>query len=870
MYGFKKIRNVNNQNQFSHHYFLKGREDLLYKIIRKNGVMQRCHYLKLQNKAKKEVTQLYSNYSELKTDIEQIQKELIYFYQQFDQFQGTLSTLIDSSRQQIRELSIIKNQNSICNDLLFQVLANVSKSQPEQKYHFQYPFTNSTQQTQTTKSNGSDKDELNNDNENNNNSSKEGKIYIIVIFLRYQSKFSEQFFQGTLTISKIRLNGNLQLYIYIHMKLNFLFNNYSQSLFSVIVIQQTIYELDHKLQNKIQTIQILHIYNIIEIFYDKQTIILIKMIIQFLEIFCIENKANLIQTKQQMKKSSINFSILSIKYEKKDQKFQSKMSGETLEYSPKTFFADDNNGFGLAGSILYGVFLKKVFLQSKFILQLLIMQNTLYDFKQDEQNIKKIIDKEINGKTQLVYDIDKYNSQFQILAQDCIQQCERTTHLKGAKEMVEFKAQVISHEKVIEAIRQANFVEIQNVHQRFKRLFKEILDQISNQLGNAYKQEFLKLWLDCKNSKTILQDRELKIKSSETTIQIQEQELIKLRTQQSSQTTFLQLNKQLEETIINLEKDNNNLRESLQNQTKNYNDLKSNFEELNKKHSKLQQQFEEIQSIFEKEINQLKLQEQNIIKANKDLIELTNQLSSQVDKYKDLYEIQNQKNLDLNDQVKYWKSTHFQRLVDLQQSEQRIGSQKGYLFKYRREVQDLKRFKLQSEEAKKELSNARQTVHILNQQTEQLRMNYENVKTQNLNIQLEKTDNLNQILIKNASSTKKTNNDSNSFHDSPKKGKFDFGYMKKSVQQQTPKEELTQLIINNFKIPIQLKQKNRSASAKKNLQLDTDSSKNNIALTEFDQMTPFLDNNLQQFTFSQAQRFPSSMKKRIKRINTEG
>ncbi|CAD8172995.1 unnamed protein product [Paramecium pentaurelia] len=173
MYSFKKIRNVNNQYQFSHHYFLKGREDLLYKIMRKNGVMQRCHYLKLQNKAKQEVTQLYSNYSELKTDIEQIQKELIYFYQQFDQFQSTISTLIDSSRQQIRELSIIKNQNSICNDLLFQVLANVSKSQPEQKYHFQYPFTNSTQQTQTTKSNGSDKDELNNDNENNNNSSKE-------------------------------------------------------------------------------------------------------------------------------------------------------------------------------------------------------------------------------------------------------------------------------------------------------------------------------------------------------------------------------------------------------------------------------------------------------------------------------------------------------------------------------------------------------------------------------------------------------------------------------------------------------------------------------------------------------------------------
>ncbi|CAD8169834.1 unnamed protein product [Paramecium octaurelia] len=498
------------------------------------------------------------------------------------------------------------------------------------------------------------------------------------------------------------------------------------------------------------------------------------------------------------------------------------------------------------------------------------MQNTLLDFNQDDQNIKKIIDKDINNKTQLVFNIDKYNSQFQVLAQDCLQECERTSSQKGAKEMVEFKAQVISHEKVIEAVRSANFVEIQNVNLRFKRLFKEILESISSQLGNVYKQEYLKLWLECKNSKVILQDKELRLKSSEQTIQIQEQEIIKLRTQYTSQTTFLQLNKKLEETINNLEKENNHLKESLQNQIKINSELKLNLEELNKKYTKLQQSFEEVKSNYEKEINQLKLQEINIIKANKDLIELTNQLSSQVDKYKDLYEIQNQKNLDLNDQVKYWKSTHFQRLVDLQQSEQRIGSQKGYLFKYRREVQDLKRFKVQNEEVQKELSNARQTVFILNQQTEQLKLNYESAKTENLKIQIEKPDSLNQICIKNSLSTKKANNDSNSFHDSPKKGKFDFGYMKKSVQQQTPKDELTQLIINNSKLPIQLKQKNRSASAKKNIQLETDLSKNNIALTEFDQITPFLDNNLQQFTFSQAQRFPQNLKKRIRRINTEG
>ncbi|CAD8074167.1 unnamed protein product [Paramecium primaurelia] len=496
------------------------------------------------------------------------------------------------------------------------------------------------------------------------------------------------------------------------------------------------------------------------------------------------------------------------------------------------------------------------------------MQNILLDFKQDDKNIKKIIDKEINIKTQGVLNIDKYNSQFQVLAQDCLQQCEKTTHLKGAKEIVEFKAQNISHEKVIEAVRSANFVEIQNVNQRFKRLFKEILEHLSDQLINVFKQEYLILWLECKNTKTILQDKELKLKSSEITMQIQEQELILLRTHNSSQTTFLEHNKKLEETINNLEKDNNKLKENLQNQLNIYNNLKINFEELNKKYNKLQQQFEEVKQNYEKEINQLKQQELNLIQVNKDLIELTNQLSSQLDRYKDLYEMQNQKNLELNDQIKYWKSTHFQRLVDLQQSEQRIGSQKGYLFKYRREVQDLKRFKLQNEEAQKELSNVRQTVQILNQQTEQLKINYESAKIQNLKIQIEKTENVNQILIKNALSTKKTNNDSKSFIDSPKRGKFDFSQIKKPTQQQSPKEELTQLILGNSKFPIN--KKNRSASAKKNLQLESDTSKNNIALYELDQMTPFLDNNLQQFNISQAQRFPSNLKKRIRRINTEG
>lgn len=38
------------------------------------------------------------------------------------------------------------------------------------------------------------------------------------------------------------------------------------------------------------------------------------------------------------------------------------------------------------------------------------------------------------------------------------------------------RANVSSHEKVIDAIRAANFVEIQNVQNRFKRLLKEILE----------------------------------------------------------------------------------------------------------------------------------------------------------------------------------------------------------------------------------------------------------------------------------------------------------------------------------------------------------------------------------------------------------
>ena len=70
-----------------------------------------------------------------------------------------------------------------------------------------------------------------------------------------------------------------------------------------------------------------------------------------------------------------------------------------------------------------------------------------------------------------------------------------------------------------------------------------------------------------------------------------------------------------------------------------------------------------------------------------------------LDKYKELYEKELKINDNLIDQLRYWKSTHQQRLVDLQNTECRADSQKGYLFKYRREVEDLKRFKLIGQEA---------------------------------------------------------------------------------------------------------------------------------------------------------------------------
>jgi hypothetical protein len=50
---------------------------------------------------------------------------------------------------------------------------------------------------------------------------------------------------------------------------------------------------------------------------------------------------------------------------------------------------------------------------------------------------------------------------------------------------------------------------------------------------------------------------------------------------------------------------------------------------------------------------------------------------------------------------------------------------------------------------------------------------------QNLNINIEKNENLNQILLRNATSTKKAHTETNVFYESPKKGKFDFSSIKK-------------------------------------------------------------------------------------------
>ncbi|CAD8121001.1 unnamed protein product [Paramecium sonneborni] len=496
------------------------------------------------------------------------------------------------------------------------------------------------------------------------------------------------------------------------------------------------------------------------------------------------------------------------------------------------------------------------------------MQNNLLDYKQDEQAIKKIIDKEINGKSKSLFDPNTYYTQFQNLTSDSLQKCEKSSTQKGAKEMNEFKAQVITQDKVIEAIRAANFVEIQNVNFRFKKLLKEILEQIAEQLGNIFKNEYLKLWLEWKSAKIALQEKEVKLKNSEMSQQLQEQELIQIRTEFTAQTAFLSLNKELETNLKNLEKENTNLKESLKHLNLYCNELKQSNEELNKNLKKLEQQYEEAKQKYEQEINQLKERELNLIKANKDLVDFNNQLQSQLDKYRNLYELQNQRNNDLTDQVRYWKSTHQQRLTDLQQSEQRIGSQKGYLFKYRREVQDLKRFKLYSEEAQKELSNARQTVHQLNQQTEQLRFNYENVIQQNQNIQTEKTENLNQILLKNAKQTKMTNNETNVFYEQPQKTKFDFHSVKKITQPSI--DEQTQFVVSYTKVPMYSRTKTRSVSAQKNSQSETDTSKNNIGgLQEFELLTPFTESTLNQFNCNSASKHSSSKNKRIKRQNTQ-
>ncbi|CAD8123383.1 unnamed protein product [Paramecium sonneborni] len=516
------------------------------------------------------------------------------------------------------------------------------------------------------------------------------------------------------------------------------------------------------------------------------------------------------------------------------------------------------------------------------------MQNNLLDYKLDEQSIRKIIDKEINVKSNSLFDPNTYFSQFQNLAQDSLLKCEKASPHKGEGELIEFKAQVISQDKVIEAIRAANFVEIQKVNSRFIRLLKEILKQIEDRLGDLFKNEYLKLWLEWQSLKMALQEKEVKLKNSEMSLQLQEQELIQIRTKFTAQTTFVTLNKELQTNCQNLEKENTQQKENLKNLNEYCNELKQKNNELEQIQKKFEYQYEdakeklvqaqkkledtqkkleEAKEKYQEEINQPKYLEQNLLRANKDLIEYNNQLALQLDKQRNIHEMQNQRKNDLADQVRYWKSTHQQRLMDLQQSEQKIGSQKDYLFRYRREVQDLKRFKLYSEEAQQELLNNRQTVHLLNQQTEQIRFNYENAIQQNLNIQTEKTENLNQILLRNAALIKKANNETNVFYEQPQKYKFDFHSVKKITQPFV--DELSQFVVSHTKVSRQSQTKTRSVSENKNSQSETDTSKNNIGIQELEIPTLFTEDKFNQFNFNFVQKYPSTQYKRIKRQNTE-
>ncbi|CAD8204731.1 unnamed protein product [Paramecium octaurelia] len=172
MYGFKKIRNVNNQNEFSHYYFRKNMENLLVNIPRRNGGVKpkKEKSIKLKNQKVKQIQEeLFEKYTTLKQEIHNINIESNFISKQIEQFQNTQSTLLESYHSLFLEFSMIKSKRQTYSDLLCQLLFRLTSTSPNDQSQNNIQKFNKT--NQNTMSNGTRSSD--NNNEQNGGSSKD-------------------------------------------------------------------------------------------------------------------------------------------------------------------------------------------------------------------------------------------------------------------------------------------------------------------------------------------------------------------------------------------------------------------------------------------------------------------------------------------------------------------------------------------------------------------------------------------------------------------------------------------------------------------------------------------------------------------------
>ncbi|CAD8090545.1 unnamed protein product [Paramecium sonneborni] len=172
MYGFKKIRNVNNQNEFSHYYFRRNMEHLLINIARRNGGVKAKKEKSIQvknSKVKQIPKDFFDKFDQLKQEIQNINLESNFFSKQIEQFQNTQSTLLESYHSLFMEFSFIKSKRQTYSDLICQLLFRLTNaSQSDQILNMVQKFNKTNQNTMSNGTGSSD-----NNNEQNGGSSKD-------------------------------------------------------------------------------------------------------------------------------------------------------------------------------------------------------------------------------------------------------------------------------------------------------------------------------------------------------------------------------------------------------------------------------------------------------------------------------------------------------------------------------------------------------------------------------------------------------------------------------------------------------------------------------------------------------------------------